>query len=195
MDLSQDPIPDAQKMSTQKSLRDYIGEKIHQDLPLQPNQENGPDNNHNLPTYTPDIMTEFKHSIHNIWAPMLNDTTLIPASNHVDEIKPYQHESITRFIDLARQLETFFAQHRLMLSNSETQLSNEIDDLKLAISRKDSIIKAAKKKLDRYKIELAEVVPEILCAEDENLENSEANLAEPPIESEFPAHNTSEMQE
>ena len=80
----------------------------------------------------------------------------------MDETKVFQQDAVSRFIDYARQLETFFAQQKIVHSTEETDLKLEIEDLKCEIRKKDDLIRGIQKKVVGYQRDLVKVVPEIL---------------------------------
>lgn len=64
-----------------------------------------------------------------------------------------------KFIDLARQMETFFLQKRFLLSSSKPELllKEENVDLRHEITRKDELIKKHLQKIGKWKEYLADV--------------------------------------
>lgn len=64
-----------------------------------------------------------------------------------------------KFIDLARQMETFFLQKRFLLSASKPELllKEENVDLKHEIARKDELIKKHLQKIGKWKEYLADI--------------------------------------
>lgn len=77
----------------------------------------------------------------------------------LDEIKLEVEQTTLKFIDLARQMETFFLQKRLMLSSSKPELllKEENVDLRHEITRKDELIKKHLQKIGKWKEYLADV--------------------------------------
>lgn len=74
-----------------------------------------------------------------------------------DEIR-LDVEQTMKFIDLARQMETFFIQKRFLLSSlkPELLLKEENVDLRHEISRKDELIRKHFEKIERWKQLLAD---------------------------------------
>lgn len=70
-----------------------------------------------------------------------------------DEIGMEVDLTTMKFIDLARQMETFFIQKRFMLSvlRPELVLKEENVDLRLEISRKDEMIKKHYERIENWK--------------------------------------------
>lgn len=64
-----------------------------------------------------------------------------------------------KFIDLARQMETFFLQKRFLLSSSKPELllKEENVDLRHEIARKDELIKKHLQKIGKWKEYLADI--------------------------------------
>jgi mediator of RNA polymerase II transcription subunit 28 len=64
-----------------------------------------------------------------------------------------------KFIDLARQMETFFLQKRFLLSSSKPELllKEENVDLRHEITRKDDLIKKHLQKIGKWKEYLADI--------------------------------------
>jgi len=75
-----------------------------------------------------------------------------------DEIKLEVEQTTMKFIDLARQMETFFLQKRFTLATSrpELLLKEENADLRLEIARKDELIKKHLQKIAKWKEYLAD---------------------------------------
>lgn len=76
----------------------------------------------------------------------------------LDEIKLEVEQTTLKFIDLARQMETFFLQKRFLLSSSKPELllKEENVDLRHEITRKDELIKKHLQKIGKWKEYLAE---------------------------------------
>jgi mediator of RNA polymerase II transcription subunit 28 len=76
-----------------------------------------------------------------------------------DEIKLEIEQTTMKFIDLARQMETFFLQKRFLLSSSKPELllKEENVDLRQEITRKDDLIKKHLQKIGKWKEYLADV--------------------------------------
>lgn len=70
-----------------------------------------------------------------------------------DEIKLEVEQTTMKFIDLARQMETFFLQKRFLLSSSKPELllKEENVDLRHEITRKDELIKKHLQKIVKWK--------------------------------------------
>lgn len=66
-----------------------------------------------------------------------------------------------KFIDLARQMETFFLQKRFLLSSSKPELllKEENVDLRHEIARKDELIKKHLQKIGKWKDYLSDATP------------------------------------
>lgn len=77
----------------------------------------------------------------------------------VDEIKLEVEQTTMKFIDLARQMETFFLQKRFLLSSSKPELlmKEENVDLRNEILRKDELIKKHLQKIGKWKEYLSDV--------------------------------------
>lgn len=76
-----------------------------------------------------------------------------------DEIKLEVEQTTMKFIDLARQMETFFLQKRFLLSCSKPELllKEENVDLRHEITRKDDLIKKHLQKIGKWKEYLADI--------------------------------------
>lgn len=77
----------------------------------------------------------------------------------VDEIILEVEQTTMKFIDLARQMETFFLQKRFLLSSSKPELllKEENVDLRHEITRKDDLIKKHLQKIGKWKEYLADI--------------------------------------
>ena len=77
----------------------------------------------------------------------------------LDEIKLEVEQTTLKFIDLARQMETFFLQKRFLLSSSKPELllKEENVDLRHEIARKDELIKKHVQKIGKWKEYLADI--------------------------------------
>jgi hypothetical protein len=77
----------------------------------------------------------------------------------LDEIKLEVEQTTLKFIDLARQMETFFLQKRFLLSSSKPELllKEENVDLRHEIARKDELIKKHLQKIGKWKEYLADI--------------------------------------
>lgn len=78
---------------------------------------------------------------------------------HSDEIKLEAEQTTLKFIDLARQMETFFLQKRFLLSSSKPELllKEENVDLRHEIARKEELIKKHLQKIGKWKEYLADI--------------------------------------
>jgi len=76
-----------------------------------------------------------------------------------DEIKLEVEQTTMKFIDLARQMETFFLQKRFLLSSSKPELLLKEDnvDLRHEITRKDELIRKHLQKIGKWKEYLADI--------------------------------------
>lgn len=70
-----------------------------------------------------------------------------------DEIALEVEQTTSKFIDVARQMETFFVQKRFLLSalRPELVLREENTDLRIEISRKEELIKKHYEQIDKWK--------------------------------------------
>lgn len=66
-----------------------------------------------------------------------------------DEGRAEMEQATMRFVDLARQMEAFFLQKRFLLSALKPELvvKEEIQELKMELSRKDDLIKKHNEKI------------------------------------------------
>lgn len=90
----------------------------------------------------------------------------LPGSNSSDsrqdsDIRANIENSIARFVDIARQLETWFAQRRLLLKTSEKKLEEEIQEIQYELDRKNKMIADIAEQAAKFRDELAIAVPEI----------------------------------
>ena len=104
------------------------------------------------------LVTEFKHSLQNIWAPLISNNHYLPAASNWDETKAFQNDATQRFLELGRQLEAVFVQKRILVSSQESLLENEIEELKLESLRQDVIIEQIHEKSLQYLRKIESVV-------------------------------------
>lgn len=107
------------------------------------------------------LIEEFKHSFQDIWAPLVTENNALFGSSHSEESRQSLENSVMRYIDIARQLETWFAQRRIVLKTGEQEIDEEIQDLKQEIERKDNLINKVQERSQKWKLELDKLVPEI----------------------------------
>lgn len=79
-----------------------------------------------------------------------------------DEISMEVDLTTMKFIDLARQMETFFIQKRFLLSALKPQLvlKEENLDLRFEINRKDEMIKKHYESIERWRTMLSDAQPQ-----------------------------------
>uniref|UniRef100_A0A336MBC0 Mediator of RNA polymerase II transcription subunit 28 n=1 Tax=Culicoides sonorensis TaxID=179676 RepID=A0A336MBC0_CULSO len=98
------------------------------------------------------LVDEFEEAFQNCIHTLTKDE---PSSTGEDlsDIKQEVDHATLRFIDLARQMESFFLQKRFILANMrpDLQLKEEITDLRQEIQRKDELIKRHFDKIDQWK--------------------------------------------
>lgn len=86
------------------------------------------------------LIDEFENAFQSCLSSLTN-----PSTAHIhdsDEVKTSVEQTITRFLDIGRQIECFFLQKRLLLSvqKPELILSEDCVELKNEIARKDQIL-------------------------------------------------------
>lgn len=112
------------------------------------------------------------------------DLNLIFRNSSSDEIKLEVEQTTMKFIDLARQMETFFLQKRFLLSSSKPELllKEENVDLRHEIARKDELIKKHVQKIGKWKEYLADItaVPRPGMPQEPHAP-TQPGLPEPPI--------------
>lgn len=86
-----------------------------------------------------------------------------PSTAHIhdsDEIKTSVEQTIQRFLDIARQIECFFLQKRLLLSVQKPELiiSEDCNELRNEIARKDQILAKYYEKLQLWQSMINETV-------------------------------------
>lgn len=90
-----------------------------------------------------------------------------------------------KFIDLARQMETFFLQNRFLLSSSKPELllKEENVDLRHEITRKDELIKKHLQKIGKWKEYLADItaVPRPPMAQEPHVPIPQPGLSDSPV--------------
>jgi len=114
----------------------------------------------------PTLIEEFKHAFQDIWAPLVCSENYLPGSSSSDsrqdsDIRANIENSISRFVDIARQLETWFAQRRLLLKTSEKKLEEEIQEIQYELDRKNKMIADIAEQAAKFRDELTIAVPEI----------------------------------
>ena len=107
------------------------------------------------------LIEEFKHAFQDIWAPLVTENNALFGSSHSEEARQSLENSVMRYIDIARQLETWFAQRRIVLKTPEQEIDEEIQDLKQEIERKDNLINKVLERSGKWKSELDKLVPNI----------------------------------
>merc|ERR1712228_156536 len=112
------------------------------------NQEDTPENSE---TKKATLIEEFKHSFQDIWAPLVTENNALFGSSHSEEARQSLEDSVMRYIDIARQLETWFAQRRIVLKTPEQEIDEEIQDLKQEIERKDNLINKVLERSGKWK--------------------------------------------
>lgn len=102
-----------------------------------------------------------------------------------DEIKLEVEQTTMKFIDLARQMETFFLQKRFLLSSSKPELllKEENVDLRHEIARKDELIKKHVQKIGKWKEYLADItaVPRPGMSQEPHAPGPQQGIPEPPV--------------
>merc|ERR1711948_188749 len=111
-------------------------------------QEEAPENSE---TKKATLIEEFKHSFQDIWAPLVTENNALFGSSHSEEARQSLENSVMRYIDIARQLETWFAQRRIVLKTPEQEIDEEIQDLKQEIERKDNLINKVLERSGKWK--------------------------------------------
>merc|ERR1712110_126992 len=81
----------------------------------------------------------FKHYFQDIWSPLISEDEVLFGSNSIDETRLTLDNTVTKFVESGRAIETWFAQRRLILKTPEQELEDEIQELKLEIDRKDTL--------------------------------------------------------
>ena len=109
------------------------------------------------------LIEEFKHAFQDIWAPLVTEENALFGSSHPDESRQSLENSVMRYIDIARQLETWFAQRRIVLKTPEQEIDEEIQDLKQEIERKDNLINKVLERSQKWKSELDKLTASALC--------------------------------
>merc|ERR1719500_771275 len=94
------------------------------------------------------LIEEFKHAFQDIWAPLVTEDNALFGSSHSEESRQSLENSVMRYIDIARQLETWFAQRRIVLKTGEQE-----------IERKDNLINKVMERSQKWKTELDKLVP------------------------------------
>merc|ERR1719500_466019 len=107
------------------------------------------------------LIEEFKHAFQDIWAPLVTEDNALFGSSHSEESRQSLENSVMRYIDIARQLETWFAQRRIVLKTGEQEIDEEIQDLKQEIERKDNLINKVMERSQKWKTELDKLVPNV----------------------------------
>lgn len=97
------------------------------------------------------LVDEFEEAFQNCIHALTKDEPT--TGEDVAEIKQEVDHATLRFIDLARQMESFFLQKRFVLANMRPDLllKEEITDLRQEIQRKDELIKRHFEKIDQWK--------------------------------------------
>lgn len=97
------------------------------------------------------LVDEFEEAFQNCIHALTKDEPT--TGEDVSEIKQEVDHATLRFIDLARQMESFFLQKRFILANMRPDLllKEEITDLRQEIQRKDELIKRHFEKIDQWK--------------------------------------------
>jgi len=113
------------------------------------------------PLVKTNLITEFKHAFQDIWSPLVNENQVLFGSNSLEESRLTLENSVTRYIDIARQLETWFAQRRVVLKTPEQDLEDEIQDLKQELERKEILIRAVHDRSHRWSTELKKMIPSL----------------------------------
>jgi len=95
------------------------------------------------------LLDDLENAFQACLAPFTN-----PPSSHVfdnDELKANM-DNVTRFLDISRQLESFFLQKRAILADQrpEMVLSEEISELKMEITKKDALLNKYHDKLNKW---------------------------------------------
>jgi len=119
------------------------------------------------------LVDEFENSFQTCLSALTN-----PDSNHIhdsDEVKTSVELTIQRFLDVARQMECFFLQKRLLLSQQKPELILLEDnfDLRNEIARKDQVLQKFYEKLSVWQ----NILSETNVANNIGINNTSVNVA------------------
>ncbi|CAG2162001.1 unnamed protein product [Oppiella nova] len=104
------------------------------------------------------LVDEFENAFQSCLSALTNPSTV-----HIhdsDEVKTSVEQTIQRFLDIGRQIECFFLQKRLLLSDQKPELilSEDCSELKNEIARKDQILTKYYDKLQLWQSMINETV-------------------------------------
>lgn len=96
------------------------------------------------------LLSQFERAYAETMATMTQEDTMCDKSPEV--LKSEIDTKVTKFTDLARQMETFFLQKQFILyaHKPELHLKDESTDLRQEIARKDELIRKHNDKLDQW---------------------------------------------
>ena len=102
---------------------------------------------------------EFEHAFQSCITALTSPSANYPHDS--EEVKTSVDQTVQRFLDSAKAMESFFLQKRLYLSvhKPELLIKEDIDDIKTEIQRKDAVIQRFQEKLQSWKGMLSEQPP------------------------------------
>ncbi|XP_046649112.1 mediator of RNA polymerase II transcription subunit 28-like [Daphnia pulicaria] len=117
--------------------------------------------NHGLLANNTNLVDDFEEAFQGIISGFTKEDGLSHTQDNKEELRTDAEQNVAKFIEVAKQLETFFLQRRLQISvlKPEQLIKEDCSELKQELARKDELIKKHYEKISIWLNMLGEPHP------------------------------------
>ncbi|XP_057379589.1 mediator of RNA polymerase II transcription subunit 28-like [Daphnia carinata] len=119
------------------------------------------DSHSNLLSHNTNLVDDFEEAFQGIISGFTKEDGLSHTQDNKEELRTDAEQNVAKFIEVAKQLETFFLQRRMQISvlKPEQLVKEDCTELKQELARKDELIKKHHEKISIWLNMLGEPQP------------------------------------